>query len=127
MEGYTISNPSNGIFDILFNVPLTEIYGISINIVDAYGYNGGNQGGSIGLGQSPDATVPGSILFTDDNAQVSFISDSILRVKTGNSAGTLSNRSFTFFSYRKVIYKNQFLTQTIIFSCIETIMLRFNL
>lgn len=36
-QGYTISNPSNGIFDIKFNTAYTEIYRISVNIVDAYG------------------------------------------------------------------------------------------
>nr|WP_297308927.1 hypothetical protein [uncultured Flavobacterium sp.] len=33
---------------------------------------------------------------TNDNAQVSFISDHIIRIKTGDDPGNKSNRSFTF-------------------------------
>lgn len=94
-SGYTISNPANGIFDIMFNTPLKNIYGISVNIIDAYGYNSGNQG-MTPVGQDSDSTQPGMRLRTSDNAQVSFISNSIIRVKTGNELGTLSNRAFTF-------------------------------
>ncbi|MCW3161319.1 hypothetical protein [Chryseobacterium oryctis] len=94
-NGYTISNPKNGIFDIQFDTPMSEIYGISVNIVDSYGYNSGNQGGA-GNNTTVNPSEPGSRLFTNDNSQVSFISDSIIRIKTGDSNGGLSNRSFTF-------------------------------
>lgn len=93
-SGYKISNSQNGVFDIEFDLPLTEIYGISINVVDSYGYNNGNQGGVSDL--NPDPTQPGSRIKTNDNSQVSYISNSIIRIKTGNSDGSLSNRSFTF-------------------------------
>ncbi len=88
-NGYTISNPAAGIFDIKFDTVLNNIYGISVNIVDAYG-----SGSSTIV--DPDPSTPGNPLFTNDNTQVSFISNSIIRIKTGNSAGNLSNRSFTF-------------------------------
>ncbi|SEV93475.1 hypothetical protein SAMN05421841_0266 [Chryseobacterium wanjuense] len=94
-NGYTISNPRSGIFDIKFDNPLTQIYGISVNIVDSYGYNDGNQS-NIPAGTGSTATEPGMRLLTNDNAQVSYISNSIIRVKTGNSNGGLDNRSFTF-------------------------------
>lgn len=84
-NGYTISNESPGIFDIKFDVPLEEIYGISVNIYDAYGPS-----------DTPDPLTPGNTLKTTDNTQVAFISNSIIRVKTGNSLGQLANRSFTF-------------------------------
>lgn len=87
-NGYTISNPSNGIFDIKFDTPMSEIYGLSVNILDAYG------AGTTLI--DPNPNDPGVQLRTNDNTQVSFISNSILRVKTGNSGGNLSNRSFTF-------------------------------
>lgn len=93
-NGYKISNAQNGVFDIEFDVPLTEIYGISINIVDSYGYNNGNQGNLNDI--NPNVIEPGSRLQTNDNSQVSFISNSMIRIKTGNSNGNLSNRSFTF-------------------------------
>ncbi|MBB4804837.1 hypothetical protein HNP38_000109 [Chryseobacterium defluvii] len=88
-NGYTISNPSPGIFDIRFDTPLTQIYGISTNIVDAYGTGSGTI-------TNPDPSNPGNPLFTNDNTQVAFISNTVIRVKTGNSAGELANRSFTF-------------------------------
>ena len=94
-NGYKISNPQQGVFDIEFEVALTEIYGISVNIVDSYGFNNGNQG-SANSSLNPIPTEPGSRLQTNDNSQVSFISNSMIRIKTGNSNGDLSNRSFTF-------------------------------
>lgn len=84
-NGYTISNQSPGIFDIKFDVPLEEIYGISVNIYDTYG-----------SGDTPIESTPGTTLQTTDNTQVAFISNNIIRVKTGNASGSLSNRSFTF-------------------------------
>lgn len=87
--GYKISNPSAGTFDIKFDTDFTDIYGISVNIVDAYGT-------AVSAGQNPDQTGAGASLKTNDNAQVSFISNSIVRIKTGDSNGTLSNRPFTF-------------------------------
>ncbi|WP_313376642.1 hypothetical protein [Chishuiella sp.] len=72
---------------IKFNTALTNIYGISVNILASYGSK--NTG-------TPDSTQPGTTLATNDNSQVSYISNSIIRIKTGNSVGALSNRSFTF-------------------------------
>jgi len=83
--GYTVSNPSAGIFDIKFSTPYTQIYGISVNIVDAYG-----------TADDPNPAISGNRLQTNDNAQVAFISNGILRIKTGNANGALSNRPFTF-------------------------------
>jgi hypothetical protein len=90
-DGYTISNPSTGVFDIKFNTPYTEIYGISINILDAYG-----NGTTVSAGQNPDPTRSGNPMSTTANSQVSFISNSILRFKTGDNNGNLANRTFTF-------------------------------
>lgn len=85
-NSYTISNPSNGIFDIKFNEPLKEIFGISVNIYDSYGPTG----------VDPVLNEPGNRLYTNDNSQVAFISSSIIRIKTGDSSGALANRPFTF-------------------------------
>lgn len=93
-QGYTVSNPSEGIYDIMFDVPLQEIYGISVNIVDAYSNNTGQTW--INDGAWPRSGRPGMLLKTNDNAQVSFISNNILRIKTGDNNGNTSNRSFTF-------------------------------
>ncbi|MBS1549318.1 MAG: hypothetical protein JSS94_05545 [Bacteroidetes bacterium] len=91
-NGYTVSNPEDGIFDIKFNTPFTEIYGVSLNIVDAY------YGGSLLVpnGKNPNLAIPGDRLDTRDNTQIGYISNSIIRIKTGQSGGNLSNRSFTF-------------------------------
>jgi len=86
-SGYTISNPSDGIYDIKFDTTLTEIYGISVNILDANPTLSSN---------TPDMNAVGLILDTRDNAQVAFISNSFIRIKTGNSAGVNNSRSFTF-------------------------------
>ncbi len=91
-QGYTISSPRIGVFDILFDTPLQEIYGISVNIVDSYG----PEGGYISNGASPITRDVGMRLLTNDNAQVAYISNSIIRVKTGDNAGAFANRSFTF-------------------------------
>ncbi len=90
-QGYTISSPRIGVFDILFDTPLQEIYGISVNIVDSYGPEG-----YINDGDYPITRDVGMVLATNDNAQVAYISNSIIRVKTGNNNGNLGNRSFTF-------------------------------
>ncbi|MDN3693652.1 hypothetical protein QWZ06_15815 [Chryseobacterium tructae] len=90
--GYKISNPSDGVFDIMFDTPLTEIYGISTNIVDAYGQSGGG----INTGDYPDSRFPGTRLKTNDNTQVAFLSNSVIRIKTGDQFGKSSNRPFTF-------------------------------
>lgn len=84
-NGYTISNVSAGIFDIKFDVPLEEIYGISVNVYDSYTST-----------STPTETTPGSLLNTRDNSQVAFISNNIIRIKTGDDGGTLSNKTFTF-------------------------------
>ncbi|MGM5631742.1 hypothetical protein O2K51_12640 [Apibacter raozihei] len=91
-NGFTISNPSNGVFDIKLDTPMTEIYGISLNIVDAYGPTSG----SVNPGQSPDPNTPGIKLKTNDNCQVAYLSNNLFRLKTGDDAGTLANRPFTF-------------------------------
>lgn len=91
-SGYRISNPSNGIYDIKFDTTFTQIYGISVNIIDAYG----SSGTGVSNGQNPDPTRAGALLRTTDNAQVSFISNSIIRIKTGDQNGALANRPFTF-------------------------------
>lgn len=90
--GYTVSNPSNGIFVITFAVPFTKIYGTSTNIVDSYGGGSGN----VAVGTTPDFNTPGTRLLTNDNTQISFLNNSTIRVKTGDSNGNLTNRSFTF-------------------------------
>ncbi|WP_228452241.1 hypothetical protein [Chryseobacterium sp. c4a] len=92
-SGYTVSNPGQGIYDIKFDVPLKTIYGASLNVFDAYG-----QGtpGVITLGKDPTTSSPGNILLTTDNSQISFIDNTILRVKTGDGSGNYSNRPFTF-------------------------------
>jgi hypothetical protein len=90
-EGYTISNPSTGIFDVKFNTSYTQIYGISVNILDAYG-----NGTTVTTGQNPDPSRSGNPMSTTANSQVSFISNSILRFKTGDNNGNLANRTFTF-------------------------------
>lgn len=53
-------------------------------------------GGNIPSGASPVTTDVGMRLTTNDNAQVAYISNSIIRIKTGDSSGGLGNRSFTF-------------------------------
>lgn len=91
-SGYKISNPSGGIFDIQFDTPFTEIYGVSLNIIDVYG----TSTAQVSNGANPNPAVPGMPLVVTDNTQVSFISNSIIRVKTGNNTGALQNRSFSF-------------------------------
>lgn len=92
-NGYTISNPSSGVFDIQFDVPFESIYGISTNILDAYGQP---NSGVTTTGDYPVFDTPGGSLKTTDNTQVAFISNSIIRVKTGDQYGIFSNRPFTF-------------------------------
>jgi len=89
--GYTVNNPSNGIFVITFNSPYTQIYGVSTNIVDAYG-----TGGLVTAGTPPNFSTPGTRLQTNDNTQISLISNTTVRVKTGDNTGNLGNRPFTF-------------------------------
>jgi hypothetical protein len=91
--GYTISNPGQGIYDIQFDTPLQKIYGISLNILDGYGQ--GTQGQLSG-GAVTKPSEPGNILLTTDNTQVSYVSNTIIRVKTGDGNGNLSNRPFSF-------------------------------
>jgi len=86
-NGYRISNPSQGIFDIEFDTPLEEIYGISVNIYDTYPES---------PSFNPQSESPGGVLKTTDNTQVAYISNRYIRIKTGDSTGELSNRSFTF-------------------------------
>ena len=92
-RGYTISNPSAGIFDIQFDKAFVEIYGMSVNIVDAYGYI---ERSLLVTGLAPKPDEVGKPLNTKDNTQISFISNTKIRIKTGNEDGLLSNRSFTF-------------------------------
>jgi hypothetical protein len=90
--GYTVSNPSNGIFVITFTTPFTQIFGASTNIYDTYGAGTG----TITPGTGPDFSTPGTRLLTSDNTQISFINNTTIRVKTGDANGALDNRSFTF-------------------------------
>lgn len=85
-DGYRISNPSNGVFDIVFDVPFTQIYGVNTNILDSYDYNGDN----------PFDNKTGDRLVITDNTHIGFVSNSRIRVKTGDQYGNLDNRSFTF-------------------------------
>ena len=71
---------------IKFDVPLEEVYGISVNIYDSYQTNN----------NTPTPETPGDWLKTTDNTQVAFISNTIIRVKTGDQNGSLDDRSFTF-------------------------------
>jgi len=87
-NGYKVSNTSAGIIDIQFDTPFTEIYGISVNIYDSYR--------SVATGTYPTTQQYGNVINTLDNAQIAFISNTIIRVKTGNSTGGLSNRSIAF-------------------------------
>jgi len=91
-NGYSISNPSNGIYDIAFDVPFSTIYGITATLLDSYGMSGGN----VANCTNPNPDSVGTRLQTTDNSQVSFISNNIIRLKTGNSVGTLQNRCFSF-------------------------------
>jgi len=86
--GYTISNPGNGVFDIKFNTPFKSIYGASVRIVDAYPTNTN--------GTNPDPNRSGTPLLTIDNAQIAYLDNTIIRIRTGNASGASSNRSFTF-------------------------------
>lgn len=88
--GFKVSNPSSGIFDIQFDTPFTEIYGLTVNIFDSYGRS------SIVSGANNNTTTPGNQLKTNDNTQIGFLSESIIRIKTGNQNGLFSNRTFTF-------------------------------
>jgi hypothetical protein len=86
-EGYKVSNPSNGVVDIMFDQPFNEIYGVTVNIFDTY------------KGSQDDTAyenIVGTVLYPVDNAQISFVSNNIIRVKTGDSTGKLANRSFSF-------------------------------
>jgi hypothetical protein len=89
---YTISNPDNGYFVIIFDTPFTNIYSASISMVDSYG----SKWGVIGYGEQPDLDSVGLRLYTNDNTQIAFINVNELHVKTGRENGQLQNRSFTF-------------------------------
>ncbi len=91
-RGYTVSNPANGIFDIHFDKMFLPVYGVSANIVDAYGPGSSN----VPNGSNTNFNEPGARLATNDNAQVAFISNGIIRIKTGDASGKLANRPFTF-------------------------------
>lgn len=89
---YTVSNPKNGYFIITFNVPFTNIYSASVTMVDSYGSTGTN----VPIGGIPNLDIAGILLQTNDNTQIALINKEVLHVKTGDNAGTLKNRSFTF-------------------------------
>lgn len=90
-QGYKISNYANGYFNIVFDVPFTEIYGVSTNIFDAY-----ISGGTTEIGLAPTPENPGKRLDTRDNTQITYMDNNSIRVKTGDNSGTASNRTFTF-------------------------------
>ncbi|MCV9933002.1 hypothetical protein OIU80_11985 [Flavobacterium sp. LS1R47] len=89
---YTISNPRNGYFIIVFDTPFANIYSASISMVDSYG----STGSSVPNGEQPNLDIVGLKLYTNDNTQIAFINIKELHVKTGNDSGVLQNRSFTF-------------------------------
>lgn len=82
--GYKVSQVQNGVFDIMFDTPFTQIYSLSANVYDT------------GNGTTPVMNSPQDVLNTKDQLQISFISNSIIRIKTGNDTGAKSSRSFTF-------------------------------
>lgn len=90
-NGFTVSNPANGIYDIQFTSPFTTIYGVSVNVLDDYG-----TGGAVPDGQAPDNTQPGTRLSVTDNTQIAFISNNIIEIKSGDNSGNLRNRSIAF-------------------------------
>ena len=83
-NGYKISNPENGLFVIQFDIAYTTIYGVSLNIVDAYD----------GDSYIPDQNVAGLNLPNTNNTQISYISNTHIIVKTGDTYKR--NRSFSF-------------------------------
>lgn len=89
-NGYKVSNPSAGIYDIQFDTPFSEIYGLTVNIFDTYGRS------TLSDGTNPNTTTAGNQLYTNDNSQIGFLSENIIRIKTGRSNGAFSNRTFTF-------------------------------
>lgn len=84
--GFKVSSPEPGIVDIMFDTPFTEVYGASVNIFDTYKRGSNNA----------FLNIYGNELYPQDKIQISFISNTILRVKTGDSVGRLASRSFTF-------------------------------
>ncbi len=84
--GFKVSSPEPGIVDIMFDTPFTEVYGASANIFDTYKKGSNNA----------FLNIYGNELYPQDKIQISFISNTILRVKTGDSVGRLASRSFTF-------------------------------
>ncbi|WP_419869793.1 hypothetical protein [Chryseobacterium sp. CT-SW4] len=83
-SGYKVSQVSAGIFDIKFDTPFTEVYSLNANLYDT------------GTGSTPNRTTPSNSLSTLDQLQISYIDNSTIRIKTGNSAGNVATRSFTF-------------------------------
>jgi len=90
--GYQVSNPGNGFYDIQFTTPFKNIYGVSALLVDAYG----DGSPSFALGEDPKPTQAGSRLNTKDNTMITFLSNSLIRIKTGDNNGKTSNRPITF-------------------------------
>ena len=90
-NGFLVSNPANGIYDIQFTSPFNTIFGVSVNVLDDYGPNG-----SISNGAYPDNTQPGTGLATTDNTQIAYIGNGIIEIKTGDNNGNPNNRSIAF-------------------------------
>lgn len=86
-NGYKISNSSNGIFVIKFDTPFEEIYGVSLNVIDAYT--------SSAVGDLPNYNFAGSNLNLGYNAQVSYVANDLIIVKTGQG-NSRENISFSF-------------------------------
>ncbi|XZF15968.1 hypothetical protein ACTHGU_07510 [Chitinophagaceae bacterium MMS25-I14] len=91
-KGYTVTNPSTGVFDITFTTPFTTIFGLSCNIYDVYQNSVSSGNNEAGYNNN----INGAQLATTDNTQIGFISNSRVRVKTGDNGGNPRNRSFTF-------------------------------
>lgn len=91
-SGYTVRNTSPGTYLIDFTTAFTEIYGVTVNIWDTYQSSPGNNNNLAGF----NTGAQGTQLLVTDNAQIGFISNTQIMIKTGDNGGNRKNRSFTF-------------------------------
>jgi hypothetical protein len=88
--GYSTKRVNEGVYDIAFDPPFSLIPGASVTQI----FQGrDNNGKDIGLA---DAGIDARGGDTRDNAVIVFLSDKILRVKTGDNGGTARDRNFSF-------------------------------